>query len=112
MKIGVFILMRDPGKAIRNYYENRLFSFFIRGLGRPSAILTAVGIQSPFPHPTWFVSAGMFQLGRQPVHPARLRNYLKTPILASYPWMGEDQGDGERYRSLILTISPQRRRDF
>ena len=27
MKIGVFILMRDPGKAIRNYYENRLFSF-------------------------------------------------------------------------------------
>ena len=71
-KIGVFILMRAPGKAIRNYYENRLFSFFIRGLGRTSAILTAVGIQNPFPHPTWFVSAGMFQLGRQPVHPASL----------------------------------------
>ena len=35
-------------------------------------ILVATGIQSPFPHPTWFVSAGMFHLGRQPVHPARV----------------------------------------
>ena len=33
------------------------------------AILVATGIQSPFPHPTWFVSAGMFQLGRQPARP-------------------------------------------
>ena len=54
--------MRGLGKAIRNCYENRLFSFFIRGLGRPSAILSAAGIQSPFPHPTWCVSAGMFKL--------------------------------------------------
>ena len=27
IKIGVFILMRGLDKAIRNYYENRLFSF-------------------------------------------------------------------------------------
>ena len=40
------------------------------------------------------------------------RNYLKTPIMASYPWMGEDRGDGDRYSPLILTISRQRRRDF
>ena len=26
MKIGVFILMRGLGKAMRNYYENRPFS--------------------------------------------------------------------------------------
>ena len=36
-----------------------------------TVILVATGIQSPFPHPTWFVSAGMFQLGRQPVRRAR-----------------------------------------
>ena len=27
-----------------------------------TVILAAAGIQSPFPHPTWCVSAGMFQL--------------------------------------------------
>ena len=35
-------------------------------------ILAATGIWSPFPFPTWFVSTEIFQLGRQPVHPARL----------------------------------------
>ena len=38
-----------------------------------SVILVATGIQSPFPRPTWCVSAGMFHLGRQPVHPASHR---------------------------------------
>ena len=34
IKIWVFILMRGPGKAIRNCYENGLFSFFMRGLDK------------------------------------------------------------------------------
>ena len=35
-------------------------------------ILAAAGIQNPFPHPTWCVPAGMFQVGRRPVLPERL----------------------------------------
>ena len=52
MKIGVFILMRGPGKTIRHYYENRSFPYFCVALPKTSVILAAAGIQSPF-HVQW-----------------------------------------------------------
>ena len=42
-------------------------------ISTPTPVIpAATGIQSPFPHPTQCVPAGMFQLGRQPVRPPRL----------------------------------------
>ena len=47
MKIGVFILMRGPRKAIRNYYEIRGFHSSCVAPARPSAIAMKIGCFHP-----------------------------------------------------------------
>ena len=61
---GSFDYLRIPRHSCRNGNLEPIWT--------PTPSLVATGIQTSFPHPTRLVSAGMFQLGRQPVHPARL----------------------------------------
>ena len=61
----------------RHCHENRLFSSFIRGLGRPSVILAAAGIQSPFPHPNTWDNAGVVPTGL--VSLAERRGVMRIP---------------------------------